>query len=162
MLGVLLRAFPAAVRARVDEIAPKYILPDEGTFDFALMYVPAENVYYEIVVKDEGDDESVATYSLARRVIPVSPNSLYAYLQVIILGLRGLRIEANAREIQDDLIRLGGDLERVREHVGKLGGHLANAQKQFADAERDLDRFQAKLEAIERKGDQAALPGPDA
>ena len=158
----LRRAFAKDVRARVDEIATKYILPDEGTFDFALMYVPAENVYYEIVVKDEGDDESVATYSLARRVIPVSPNSLYAYLQVIILGLRGLRIEANAREIQDDLIRLGGDLERVREHVGKLGGHLANAQKQFADAERDLDRFQAKLEAIERKGDQAALPGPDA
>ncbi|MBI4609467.1 MAG: DNA recombination protein RmuC, partial [Candidatus Rokubacteria bacterium] len=87
------RAFARDVKARVDEIAKKYILPDEGTFDFALMYVPAENVYYEIVVKDEAaEDESVAAYALGRRVIPVSPNSFYAYLAVIVLGLRGLRI----------------------------------------------------------------------
>lgn len=156
------RAFARDVRARVDEIARKYVLPDEGTYDFGLMYVPAENVYYEIVVKDETDpgDESIAAYALANRVIPVSPNSFYAYLQVIILGLRGLRIEANAREIQSDLARLGGELERVRDHMGKLGLHLANAQKQFADAERDLDRFHTKLEAIERKGEPPALP-PD-
>jgi len=154
------RAFARDVRARVDEIAKKYIVPDEGTFDFALMYVPAENVYYEIVVKADDDEDSIAAYALARRVIPVSPNSLYAYLQVIVLGLRGLRIEANAREIQSDLIRLGSDLDRVREHVTKLGVHLGNAQKQFMDTERDLDRFQTKLEAIERKGEQSALEAP--
>lgn len=157
------KAFGRDVKSRVEEIATKYILPDEGTFDFALMYVPAENVYYEMIVKDdEGEDESIASYALSRRVVPVSPNTLYAYLQVIILGLRGLRIEANAREIQNDLIRLGGDLDRIKEHFSKLSGHLSNAQKQFTDAERDLSRFEAKLEAIERKGDQAALPGPDA
>ncbi len=153
------RAFARDVKLRVDEIAKKYIVPDEGTFDFALMYVPAENVYYEIVIKgDDGEDEPIGAYALGRRVIPVSPNSLYAYLQVIVLGLRGLRIEANAREIQGDLGRLGADLERVREHMQKLGGHLGNAQKQFTDAERDLSRFEAKLEAIERKGEQAGLP----
>ncbi len=157
------KAFGRDVKNRVEEIAKKYILPDEGTFDFALMYVPAENVYYEMVVKDEdAEEESIGAYALSRRVVPVSPNSLYAYLQVIILGLRGLRIEAHAREIQDDLTRLGGDLDKVKDHFGKLGGHLVNAQKQFADAERDLSRFEAKLEAIERKDDQAALPGPDA
>ena len=90
------RQFVRDVKTRIDEIAKKYILPDEGTFDFALMYVPAENVYYEIIIKDETDagDEPIAAYALAKRVVPVSPNSLYAYLQVIILGLRGLRIEA--------------------------------------------------------------------
>jgi DNA recombination protein RmuC len=155
----LRKAFARDVKLRVDEIAKKYILPDEGTFDFALMYVPAENVYYEIVIKgDDGEEEPIGAYALGRRVIPVSPNSLYAYLQVIVLGLRGLRIEANAREIQADLSRLGADLERVREHMQKLGGHLGNAQKQFADAERDLSRFEARLEAIERKGEQAGLP----
>ncbi|OGK81235.1 MAG: hypothetical protein A2X52_15850 [Candidatus Rokubacteria bacterium GWC2_70_16] len=157
------RAFARDVKLRVDEIAKKYILPDEETFDFALMYVPAENVYYEIIIKgDDAEEEPIAAYALGRRVIPVSPNSLYAYLQVIVLGLRGLRIEANAREIQNDLIRLGGDIERVREHMQKLGGHLGNAQKQFGDAERDLSRFEAKLEAIERKGEQAGLPEPAA
>jgi DNA recombination protein RmuC len=161
--GTFRRAFGRDVKNRVEEIAQKYILPDEGTFDFALMYVPAENVYYEMIVRDdEGEDESIASYARSRLVFPVSPNTLYAYLQVIILGLRGLRIEANAREIQNDLIRLGGDLERVKEHFDKLGAHLGNAQKQFADAERDLSRFETKLEAIGRKGEQTALPGPDA
>ncbi len=154
------KQFARDVKARIDEIAKKYILPDEGTFDFALMYVPAENVYYEIIIKDDADpgDESIAAYALSRRVVPVSPNSLYAYLQVIILGLRGLRIEANAREIQNDLARLSGDLDKVREPIRTLGKHLGNAQSQFIDAERALDRFKDKLEAIERKGEQAALP----
>ena len=93
------RAFLKDVRNRVDEIARKYILPDEGTFDFALMYIPAENVYYELILRDEAGEDSLLGYSLARRVVPVSPNSFYAYLQVILLGLRGLRIEQNAREI---------------------------------------------------------------
>jgi DNA recombination protein RmuC len=153
------KAFGRDVKVRIEEIAKKYILPDENTFDFALMYVPAENVYYETIVKDDSsEDESMATYALSRRVVPVSPNSLYAYLQVIILGLRGLKIEANAREIQNDLIRLGGDIDRVREHFDKVRTHLGNAQKQFEEADRDLGRFEAKLEAVEGKVVERSLP----
>jgi len=155
------RQFVRDVKTRIDEIAKRYILPDEGTFDFALMYVPAENVYYEIIIKDETDlgDEPIAAYALAKRVVPVSPNSFYAYLQVIILGLRGLRIEANAQEILNDLARLAGDLDKVREPLRTLGKHLGNAQGQFTEAERALDRFGTKLETIERKGDrQGELP----
>jgi len=155
------RQFVRDVRTRIDEIAKKYILPDEGTFDFALMYVPAENVYYEIIIKDETDlaDDPIATYALSKRVVPVSPNSFYAYLQVIILGLRGLKIEANAQNILNDLARLAGDLDKVREPLRTLGRHIGNAQSQFTEAERALDRFGAKLETIERKGGaQAELP----
>ena len=145
----LRRAFARDVKLRVDEIAKKYIVPDEGTFDFALMYVPAENVYYEIIIKAaEGEEDPISSYALERRVIPVSPNCFYAYLQVIVLGLRGLGIEASARDIQDNLSRLGGDLARVQDHMAKLGGHLGNAQKQFTEAERSLTRFETKLEAI--------------
>lgn len=154
------RLFARDVKTRIDEIANKYILPDEGTFDFGLMYVPAENVYYEIIIKDDTDagDEAIAAYALSRRVVPVSPNSFYAYLQVIILGLRGLRIEAHATEIQNDLARLAGDLEKVRDPIRTLGKHLGNAQSQFTDAERALERFKDKLDAIERKGEEGALP----
>jgi DNA recombination protein RmuC len=161
------KVFTRDVKTRVDEIAKKYILPDEGTYPFALMYVPAENVYYEMIVRQEGgEDESIAAYALSRRVIPVSPNTIYAYLQVIILGLRGLRIEANAREIQNDLATLGGDLAKVSEHMATVGRHLGNAHKQYEEAMRDFVRFEAKLEAVGRKEVEAPaspmLPEADA
>jgi len=152
------RVFARDVKARVDEIAKKYILPDEGTYDFALMYVPAENVYYEIAVRPEdAGEEPITTYALSRRVVPVSPNSIFAYLQVIVLGLKGLRIEANARRIQEDLARLGGDVAKLRQPLATLGRHLGNAQKQYEDAQRELDRLETKLDEIARKGPDGAL-----
>src|SRR2546427_8154727 len=101
------RAFVARVRKHIDDVAAKYILPDEGTYDFALMYVPAENVYYEAIVRDDaGNERHASTAALERKVIPVSPNCFYAYLQAIVLGLRGLRIEARAQEVVRQLARL--------------------------------------------------------
>jgi DNA recombination protein RmuC len=158
------KVFARDVKARVDEIAKKYILPDEGTYDFALMYVPAENVYYEIAVRPEDSgEEPISAYALSRRVVPVSPNSIFAYLQVIVLGLKGLRIEANARRIQEDLARLGGDVAKLRQPLATLGRHLGNAQKQYEDAQRELDRLETKLDEIARKGGDAALgeAGPE-
>ena len=154
------RAFARDVKTRVDEIAKRYILPDEGTFEFALMYIPAENVYYEIIVKDDGvEEDSPATYAMGRRVIPVSPNSFYAYLQVIVLGLRGLQIEQGAREIQSRLARLRGDVDKFRDAFDVIGKHLTNARNKYDEAGAALDRVEAKLEGIEMARDQPALPG---
>lgn len=154
----LRRAFLRDVKGQIDEIARKYILPDEGTFDFALMYIPAENVYYEVIIKDEGE-ESLAAYALQRKVIPVSPNSFYAYLQAIILGLKGLRIERNAREIMELLARLQGDLRKFRERFDLTGKHLTDAKNRFEEAAVALARFEAKLDTIEGRGEQPTLPG---
>src|SRR5207247_1824867 len=87
------RTFARSLKERIDEIADKYIRPDEGTYDFALMYIPAENVYYEAVLRaeDPGDAKSVLGHALRRRVIPVSPHTFYAYLLVILHGLKGKR-----------------------------------------------------------------------
>jgi DNA recombination protein RmuC len=144
------RAFVARVKKHVDDIAAKYILPDEGTYDFALMYVPAENVYYETIVRDEefGGERSLASHALERKVIPVSPNCFYAYLQAIVLGLRGLRIEDHAREVLGQLARLGGDLGRFRDDFRVLGKHLTNAAQTHAAADRRLDRLAGKLAGI--------------
>jgi DNA recombination protein RmuC len=144
------RAFITRVRKHVDDIADKYILPDEGTYDFALMYIPAENVYYETIVRDEelGGDRSLAAYALERKVVPVSPNCFYAYLQAIVLGLRGLRIEARAHEVMGQLARLGGDLSRFRDEFRLLGKHLGNAITVHGTADRRLERLQGKVASI--------------
>jgi DNA recombination protein RmuC len=155
------RAFGRDVKTRVDEIAKRYIRPDEDTFDFALMYVPAEHVYYEIVVRDAPqDDEAPAAYALSRRVIPVSPNSLYAYLQVIVLGLRGFQIERDAREIQARLGGLRGDVERFRETFDVVGRHLTNARNKYDDAASALSRVEGKLLGVDTR-QQPPLPGLD-
>lgn len=138
------KAFIRTLKAHVDSIAQKYILPDEGTYDFALMYIPAENVYYETVLKDE-EGEGLYPYALQKRVIPVSPNSFYAYLQVIIHGLKGLHIEEKAREIVDYLSRLRADEDRFRQDFEILGTHIENARKKYEDAQRKLVRFEDKL-----------------
>jgi len=141
------RKFVTDVKRHIDTISSKYILPDEGTFDFALMYIPAENVYYEIVIKDDAGTEgpSLLTYAFQKKVIPVSPNSFYAYLHTISLGLRGLKIEENARLIMDQLARLKGDFGKFREDFALVGKHLNNVRTKYEDADKRLSRFEDKL-----------------
>ena len=141
----LRRQFTRAIKKHIDDVT-KYILPDENTFDFALMYIPAENVYYETILRGQAEESELYSYSLQKRVIPVSPNSFYAYLQVIILGLKGLHIESAAREILGHLGRLQGDLNNFQEDYATLGGHIRHAATKYDDAARKLTRLGDKLQ----------------
>ena len=151
------KMFYRDVRKHIDDIASKYILPQEGTYDFALLYIPAENVYYETITKDEsfGEEKGVLNYALAKKVIPVSPNSFYAYLQVIVLGLKGLQIEKDAQKIQALLSGLKKDIGGFQEDFQLVGKHVSNAMNKFEEARRRLDKFTFKLEQIES---QPSLP----
>jgi DNA recombination protein RmuC len=146
----LRKKFVADINKHVDDIASKYILPDEGTYNFALMYIPAENIYYETIIKDEafGEEKSIFSYALQRRVIPVSPNSFYAYLQVIVLGLKGMQIEKSAQAIFQTLAQLRGDLSRFRNDFQTMGTHLANAKTRFDEAEKRLEKFTDRLDLM--------------
>ena len=154
------KLFAQDVKRHIDQIASKYILPEEGTFDFALMYLPAENVYYETILKEEAGSgqESLSQYALARKVIPVSPNSFYAYLQAIVLGLRGLKIESSAREILNGLGQLAQDFRKFYEEFDKLGSHLTNSKTVYDKAQKRLDKFQHQLESIESEEPAPSLP----
>jgi DNA recombination protein RmuC len=147
------RQFVRDVRKHVDDIASKYILPDEGTYDFALMYVPAENVYYETIIKEEPsasrEDHELFNYALDKRVVPVSPNSLYVYLQTILFGLRGMEVGERAQEILTTLQRLRGDVDKLQENFRLLGRHFGNAQNSYNETEKSLNRFEIKLGQIE-------------
>jgi DNA recombination protein RmuC len=144
------RKFLGDVKRHVDAIAGKYILPDEGTFDFALMYIPAENVYYELIIKDEAVDteKGLLQYSFAKRVIPVSPNSFYAYLQTILLGLKGMHIEERAQEILNSLSRLSADFRKFQDEFRLVGKHLTNARGSYEDSDKRLSRFTDKLASL--------------
>ena len=151
------KMFYRDMKKHIDDIASKYILPQEGTYDFALLYIPAENVYYETITKDEsfGGEKGVLNYALTKRVIPVSPNSFYAYLQVIILGLKGLQIEKDAMKIQALLSGLKKEIGGFQEDFQLVGKHIMNALNKFEEARRRLDKFNFKLDQIES---QPALP----
>jgi DNA recombination protein RmuC len=144
------KKFLADVKKHVDAISVKYILPDEGTFDFALMYIPAENVYYELIIKDEAIDteKSLLNYSFARRVIPVSPNSFYAYLQTILLGLKGMHVEERAQEILKGLAQLSGDFDRFKGDFEVLGKHVTNMRSRYDDADKRLAKFDDRLKSL--------------
>jgi len=144
------KQFTADVKKHIDAIAQKYILPDEGTYDFALMYIPAENVYYETIIKDESAGEkSLSEYALSKRVMPVSPGSFYAYLQAIVLGLKGMKVEERAKEIIRYIGRLQGDFTRFRDEFDLLGKHLGHAQSSYQNADRRLEQFGQKLISAE-------------
>lgn len=154
------RALRRTLRARIDEIAEKYIRPDEGTYDFALMYVPAEAVYYEAVVRGTDDEEeSVTAYAHRRRVVIVSPNTFYAYLASLAHGLRGLEVETRAREIVDGLNALELELARTVDTVELTGRHLQNAVKQQEEAARRLATLGARLEGLRGAGARTGAPG---
>jgi DNA recombination protein RmuC len=145
------RLFKTDVKKHVDAIAQKYILPDEGTFDFALMYVPAENIYYETIIKEDSFEEESSIYSYAsgKHVIPVSPNTFYAHLRVIALGLKGLQIEKSAKEIYQHLHRLESELSKFKELFETLGTQLSNAKNNYEKADKQLSTFSDKLKSVQ-------------
>ncbi len=150
------KLFSNDVRKHVDAIARKYIVPEEGTLDFALMYIPAENVYYEIVVKDnEGD--GLAEYLFKKKIVPVSPNSFYAYMRTLLLGLQGMQIEKRAKEIMGNLDRLGREYDRFSKEFETLGGHISNAAKKYEEADKRLGKVEDQISRTRGDGTAAQL-----
>jgi DNA recombination protein RmuC len=150
------REFIKDVRKRIDEIAGKYIRPAEGTLPLALMYVPAENVYYEAIIRDEAGDD-LYDYCVQRRVFPVSPNSLYAYLQTIIVGMNGMRVSQRAESILREIQSLRLEVEEFDEVFGKLGTHLKNAVNNYELSARELTKLENRLQSLSGTDGQKSL-----
>ena len=145
----LRKQFHADVIKHIDKIAASYIRPAEGTVDFAMMYIPAENVYYEAIIQYPDDAKNILQYALDKKVIPVSPNLLYAYLMTVAMGLHGLQIEKQAAEIRQNLKTLTGSLADFTATWDVLGKHLRNAYSQYDEGQKKLDRFGMQLNQIQ-------------
>jgi DNA recombination protein RmuC len=137
---VFRKAFVNDVRKHVRDISKKYILPDEGTMDFALMYVPSEPVYYEIANEPE-----VIEYARSARVYPVSPTTLYAHLQVILLSFEGKKIEARSKRVFQLLRSLQKDYGKTEEQLSVLSRHLGNAWGKMGEVSQAFSLLGQKL-----------------
>lgn len=143
----LRREFLRDVKRRIDEIATKYVRPAEGTLPFALMYIPAENVYYESIIRDE-EGNDLYNYCAQKRVIPVSPNSLYAYLQTIVLGLNSMRVSQRAEWILREIEGLRIEMSKFSDCFDVTGKHLRNAQAKYDEGVRALDKIQNRVQLL--------------
>lgn len=135
------REFVKDVKKHISDIAKKYIVPEEDTADYALMYIPAESVYYEIIHSEE-----IYGYSSTARVLIVSPMSFYAYMKAILMSYEGKRIEAKAKEILSVLQGLQKDYEKAEDAVSVLNRHITNAYNQMGSVTKYLATFGQKLD----------------
>jgi len=148
------------VKLHADSIAKKYIVPDEDTLDLALMFVPSEAVYYELLRSADSRGQAVDAYCRSRKIIPVSPNTLYAHLSVIAMGLRGMQIEENAKRLAANLTGMRRQLDTFSEHFDKLGTHLKNAQQSYTEADKRFDKASNTLDTL-LSGGEAGEPAFD-
>ena len=143
------KEFIKDIKRHVDAISKKYVLPSEGTMDFALMYVPSESVYYELVNLNE-----VMEYARRLRIYPVSPSTLYASLQTILLSFEGKKIESKSKEIFAILRGMQIDYEKIDENMAILGKHINNAYSQFSNASGSVTTLGNKLNATKQLGEK--------
>lgn len=136
-----LKMFLSDVRKHISDIAKKYILVNEGTVDFAFMYVPSEAVFLEVANQPE-----FMSFARNLRVYPVSPNTLYAHLQTVLLSFEGQKIEKSAKQILALFKALQKDYDKTKESIEILGKHLNNASGQYNNAYSQMSLMGQKLE----------------
>jgi DNA recombination protein RmuC len=156
------RAFLQQVRRHIDAVG-RYVSPADGTIDFAVMYIPSESIYYDLVLREEEGEPDLRAYCAERKVIPASPNTLLAYLQVVALGVRGLAMQERTRELQQGVAAVRREFERFVELHDQLGRHLENATKKFDETDRALSRASSAIETLAQApiaagSEQVALP----
>lgn len=142
------REFGRDVKSHIDSISKKYILTDEGTIDYALMYVPSEAVYYEVV-----NSQDLFDYAQGKRVLPVSPTTFYAYIKAILMSFEGQKIEAKAREILSSLRAIQKDYTRVEDNLGVLQKHLTNAFNMMGNVFSSFTQLGQKISSTQNLGD---------
>lgn len=153
----LRKAFLRDVKVRVEEVA-KYIRPNENTLDFACMYVPAEGIFYEIIVGTA--EEEPMNFALERQVHLVSPNTFFALLQVVSRGLARLQVQEDVKEFMARLAQVKREFDRFRLEFDKLGTHLGHAKNKYDELDKWADKLHNRLALSTGEPVQVPLPDP--
>ena len=143
------KKFYSDIKDRINEIGSKYILTDEGTVDFALMYVPSESVYYEIV----NSDQDLMAYAYKRRVMPVSPSTFFAFLRSVMLSLEGQQIAAEIKNIQQALRAIHQETGKFGELLGTLQSHINNSYAMMTKVSTSFSGLSSKVDNVNALSD---------
>lgn len=143
--AVYLKGFIKDVKKHVNDIAKKYILPDQGTVDFAVMYIPSESVYYEII----RNDIEINAHGLEKKVLFVSPNSFYYFLRVLMMGMQEKKMAEAAKEIVAAVRGIQKDAERFGGTLGVLNTHISNAGSALERVQSEYGKLAGKIERID-------------
>ncbi|MBN2406923.1 MAG: DNA recombination protein RmuC [Elusimicrobia bacterium] len=138
-----------AVKNQIKSINGKYIKPERGTSDFALMFIPSEAIYYETIAEKNylGEPSAVYEYALSNNVIPVSPNTFYAFLQVLVMGIKNIEIVKSAKKLQENLVAVQKSFSQFYRNYEDIGKNLSKASESFRKADTHIDRYRKKLES---------------
>lgn len=139
------RDFQRDVKKHINDISRKYIVPQEGTVDFAIMYVPSEAIWYEVV----SDDGGLNAFAISKKVYLVSPNSFYYFLKVVMIGLEGTRIEEATREILATLKGIKQDSEKFGQGLGVLSRHVNNAKNMMENVNNEYSKLSGKIDRVD-------------
>lgn len=142
----LRQEFLRDVKKHVTAIADKYLLPAEKTLDFALMYIPSEHVYYELLTHEDRDD--FFNYAAAKKVLPVSPSTLFSYIQILMMGFKGMRIEQHAQEILGHMESVRGLIATTNDGLELTGKHLKNASQSMEDTKSTLRKSMDRVDKL--------------
>ena len=141
--------YEKALKVQINSISEKYVKPEKGTSEFALLFIPSEAIYYETIAERNYLNESCQIYEYARdrKVIPVSPNTFYAFLQVIIMGVRNIEIAREAKKLQESLGKIEKDFEFFYKKFETIGKALETASGAYSTGEGHARRFKKNLSA---------------
>lgn len=142
---VATREFVKAVKKHVDDISRKYLLPEEGTVNFAVMYVPSENVYYQMLTDDEN---RILDYAKSKNVLVTSPHGFFSLLRVILMSLERNKLQEQAQKIWDILKGVQQESLRFGETIGVLSRHVTNAKNAMDTVHSGYDKLNGKLEQV--------------
>ena len=144
----LWKEYEQAMKIQIDSIKNKYIKPEKGTTDFALMFIPSETVYYETIAEKNsiGQPSSIYDYAQSNKVIPVSPNTFYAYLQIILLGIRNIEIIKNAKQLQDGLLTIQKSFGHFYNKYEEIGKNIEKASAAYSTGDKHIENFRKKVD----------------
>jgi len=141
---IALKEFTNAVRKHIRDISSKYILPQEGTVNFAVMYVPSEAVYYEITIQND----ELNSYAQGLNVMVTSPNTFHNFLHIVLMGMERTRLQEQAQRIWEILKGVQKETEKFGEKMSVLSRHVTNAKNTMDTVNSEYAKLSSKVDQV--------------